>query len=97
MATIYYNSMRWGSSSGTQYWPYFIAQQFSTLSPPDSHIVSQWLHDRYQKSNLLAQQVHHSLLDTVRMYNKTVVDRRTKHAISQVLLGTTMPVDFALK
>ncbi len=67
------------------------AQQFSTLSPPDSHLVSQWLHDRYQKSNLLAQQVHHSLLDTVRMYNKTVVDRRTKHAISQVLLGTTMP------
>lgn len=69
--------------------PSLLTQRFSTLGSSDNQLVRQWHHDTYQESNVLAQKVHDSLLSGARGYNNSVRDLHVKHAIPQVLLGTT--------
>ena len=45
----------------------------------------------HQKSNLLAAAVHGNVLSMALTYKKDLVDRKVKHKVSQVLLGSDMP------
>ena len=43
------------------------------------------------KSNRLAHCVHNAVIHTLRTVRKDIVDRHVRHAVPQVLVGTTMP------
>ncbi len=55
-----------------------------------SCILNKQLGTKYAKSEQLAQSVHQSILSTIPV-EYSVKDRRVKHDVAQVLLGTTMP------
>jgi N-acetylmuramoyl-L-alanine amidase len=45
----------------------------------------------HRKSNLLAKAVHSNILSRARTQKKDLIDRKIKHTVSQVLLGSDMP------
>ncbi len=59
---------------------------------PLSRNKAAWDHvqGKYKESNVLAKCVHDTLIKTIRNTHN-VIDRRVRYAVSQVLVGTTMP------
>lgn len=55
------------------------------------NILSRVDRDRNKKSFLLAQALQHSTLEYAKKKQQTVVDRKVKHSVSQMLAGTNMP------
>lgn len=64
--------------------------QLSTLDQGHLSNIDQYTRARCQQSKLLAQTVHNELLGSLQK-NYSVIDRRVKTAVSQVLMGTHMP------
>ena len=45
----------------------------------------------FEQSMQLAQAVHKNVLETAKIKNTSVVDRKVKHKVAQLLLGSEMP------
>lgn len=65
----------------------FTSQIKASTQKISSHIDN----NIYQKSNFLAQSIHANVLDQARSKKKDLVDRKVKHKVSQVLLGSDAP------
>lgn len=57
----------------------------------DSSIFKKVLKERSDQSKMLAHLLQENMLAQVRKKNKSVVDRKVKSAVTQVLLGVTIP------
>lgn len=68
-----------------------LKKKFSTLHGQDDQIVSHIIHANYRKSNTLAHFLQQETVGLIRKKKIAVVNRQVKHAVSQVLLGTTIP------
>lgn len=64
---------------------------FSTLNKQTKKLIAKLELDRSKKSELFAKSLHNHVLSSVQKKNAKIVDRNVKQAISQVLLGTSMP------
>lgn len=64
---------------------------FSTLDNSLKNIVSSVSQDRYEKSSLLAQSLQGEVLHCAKKKHLTVVDRKVKHSVSQMLVGSNIP------
>lgn len=64
---------------------------FSTLNKQTKRLIAKLELDRCKKSELFAKSLHSHVLSSVQKKNAQIVDRKVKQAISQVLLGTSMP------
>lgn len=71
--------------------PQLLKQQFSTLSEQDNNYIAQVRTERADFSCALAQSVQRNVCDAVREFHDEPIDRKVKHSVTQVLLGTQKP------
>jgi N-acetylmuramoyl-L-alanine amidase len=64
---------------------------YSTLNKQTKKLIAKLELDRCAKSELFAKSLHTNVLSSAQKKNAHIVDRKVKQAISQVLLGTSMP------
>ncbi|MCX5922055.1 MAG: N-acetylmuramoyl-L-alanine amidase [Candidatus Dependentiae bacterium] len=71
--------------------PTLLHPVFSTMSDSYAALVSNYDVIRSARSKLCATMTHKTILAAARTHGTTVVDRKVKYEVSQVLLGTQMP------
>lgn len=69
--------------------PMLFLQGDTTLSRKEHSVIARELNYKYGESHRLACEIHQSLVGAVRTCG--VIDRKIKHSVAQVLLGTKMP------
>jgi len=71
--------------------PSLLKKKYSSLSCEQDTCVESVMAQRAQKSQILAQAVQRNICDNVSSFYTENIDRKVKHSVSQVLLGTQMP------
>lgn len=71
--------------------PSLLQKGFSQLSDVQQKISADTINQRADYSYTLAQSVQRHLCDTVSSFHEGSVDRKVKHSVSQVLLGSQSP------
>lgn len=71
--------------------PGLLKRSFSQLSDSQHGVVSDVMSKRSDCSHELAQSVQRHLCDAISGFHDEAIDRKVKHSVTQVLLGTQMP------
>jgi N-acetylmuramoyl-L-alanine amidase len=71
--------------------PSLLQRRFSQLSDAQQNVCVNAQQQRAEYSCALAQAVQRHVCDTVAPFHNELIDRKVKHSVSQVLLGTQAP------
>ncbi len=64
---------------------------FKEMINPQGTIVHDVINKKHQQSKLLAQAIHGQVIKHAQIKNNTVADRKVKHKVAQILLGSRVP------
>lgn len=90
MVSIHANSAPNANSHGIE--TFCLADNlFKTYTSVRDVQLQTYVHGLHEQSSLLAQVVHDNVLASAKKKQNSVVDRKVKHSVSQVLIGSTLP------